>query len=398
MSPLGRVGAVGVVAAVLLAGCAQPTPQPSVTTVVPTTDSTTAQTVTSPATPQVASCTQMASSMTIAQQVGQLAMVGVPSQSTTIPSDVAAAVKSRNVGAVILVGDTTMGVDGVARLTTQITRTNPEASIIIAADQEGGLVQRLQGPGFDTIAAAATQATWTDAQLRAKAVVWGSQLQQAGVTFNLAPVADVVPEKMRRSNQPIGALQRGFGSDPQVVASKVTAVVLGYSGAGVATSIKHFPNLGAVTGNTDTTVKVVDTVTNADSASMASFAAGIDAGTSSVMISNAVYEKIDPSNPAVFSSNVISILRDKLDFDGVVISDDLGAAKAVSGTPSAQRGVKFLAAGGDLFLTVDADQAIAMIDAVVAKAASDPTFAASITTKAARVLTMKSAHGLVECN
>lgn len=345
------------------------------------------------------SCTHLAASLSVERQVGQLFMAGIPSTSTTVPADVAALLQKGLVGSVILVGDTDSGIDGVARLTRRIQSAGSGGQpVIVAADQEGGLVQRLQGGDFDTIPSALEQGRLPDRTLTGDATVWGGQMQQAGVLFNLAPVADVVPASLGTGNAPIGALRRGFGSDPAVVAEKVTAVVKGFHNAGIATSVKHFPNLGAVTGNTDTTAHVVDTVTDADSPALSTFRAGIAAGTQSVMVSNAVYERIDPDHPATFSPQVISLLRDGLGFSGVIVSDDLGDAAAVSAVPSAQRGLAFLAAGGDLAVVVDGPRVDDMVAATVAKARADQDFASLVTDKAARVLKLKATVGLVACS
>ncbi|HPZ50090.1 MAG TPA: glycoside hydrolase family 3 N-terminal domain-containing protein, partial [Propionibacteriaceae bacterium] len=237
-----------------------------------------------------------------------------------------------------------------------------------------------------------------DAALASAAEKWGTQLWAAGVRYNLAPVADVVPAAKTSSNQPIGALKRGYGSDPAVVSARVSAFVTGMEGASIATSLKHFPGLGEVTGNTDFT-SATDAVTTRTSPSLAAFKAGIEAGASSVMVSSAVYSKIDPGVPAVFSPVIVTdMLRGDLGFTGVVISDDLGAAKSVSGVAPADRAVRFVAAGGDLLINADLAIQPAMTDAVVTRATTDPAFAKQVTQSAARVLALKESVGLSVCS
>ena len=130
----------------------------------------------------------------------------------------------------------------------------------------------------------------------------------------------------------------------------IAAVIRGLTKAKVASSAKHFPGLGSVKVNTDFGV-AVDTTTDANSDSIASFRAAMKAGVSSVMVSSAKYQKLDPGVPAMFSKKITTdLLRTKLGFDGVIISDDLGNAKAVASVPAAQRGTTFLVAGGDLVI------------------------------------------------
>ena len=131
---------------------------------------------------------------------------------------------------------------------------------MLAADQEGGRVQRLKGSGFATIPSARVQAKQSNAALRRSAYDWGRELKDAGINANLAPVADVVPMSMAWVNQPIGSLRRGYDSAPEKVAAKVTAFIEGMDRAGVA-AVKHFPGLGRVRGNTDYVSRVVDTRT-----------------------------------------------------------------------------------------------------------------------------------------
>ena len=131
----------------------------------------------------------------------------------------------------------------------------------VAANQEGGLIQGLSGPGFDTIPSALDQGAMTPGALQRKAARWGRELVDAGVNLDLAPVADVVPPGTDAQNAPIGQLDRGYGHDPATVASHVTAFIAGMADAGVATSAKHYPGLGRVAGNTDFTGDVVDDMT-----------------------------------------------------------------------------------------------------------------------------------------
>jgi beta-N-acetylhexosaminidase len=115
-----------------------------------------------------------------------------------------------------------------------------------------------------------------------------------------------------------------------------------------------------------------------------------------MMMSTAIYALIDPGTPAAFSSTIVTgILRQRLGFSGVIISDDLGAAAQVAATPVGQRAVDFVAAGGDLVLTVVASQTPAMTAALLARASTDPSFKSQVDAAALRVLRLKQAAGLL---
>ena len=343
-------------------------------------------------------CTELVRSMSLSERVGQLLMVGVSSRG--IRASEKAIIDRTRAGSVILLDNSRAGMEAVSGVVSSVrdAARRPEGvEVMLAADQEGGLVQRLKGPGFKTIPPATIQARQSDAQLRRNAYDWGRQLKDAGIDANLAPVADVVPMPMAWVNQPIGQLRRGYGSSPKLVSAKVAAFTEGMDRAGVATAVKHFPGLGRVRGNTDFVSRVVDTRTRRQDAALAGFSAGVDAGADMVMVSSAFYPKIDAEHRAAFSPMIIDeLLRKDLRFSGVVISDDLAAA-AMRGVSPEDRARRFIRAGGDLLIIGHAGLIAGMADAIKDEASDDPDFAQRVTSSAARVVAMKQRRGLAEC-
>jgi len=331
--------------------------------------------------------------MTEAQRVGQLFMVGASSQGPDAAT--MQAIRVDHVGSVILTDTSQRGVGEIAAISRGLQHAaGNTAKLFIATDQEGGEVQRLQGPGFDTIPSATQQGTMPPAQLRADARRWGAQLRAAGVNLNLAPVVDIVPAGT--PNAPIGAMFRQFGSDPATVAAHGIALAQGLADAGIDATSKHFPGLGRVTDNTDTSAGVNDHITTRHDAFLAPFAAAIKAGVPFVMMATADYIRIDPAHPAAFSPTIVTgMLRGDLGFRGVVISDDLGGAAQVAAYSPAARALDFIAAGGDVVLTVNSAQIPEMTAAVLSAAKADPRFRAEVDAAALRVLTAKQARGLL---
>jgi beta-N-acetylhexosaminidase len=218
------------------------------------------------------------------------------------------------------------------------------------------------------------------------------------VNFNFAPVLDVVPPGTDAQNEPIGVLRRGYGHDAATVAAHGIAFLRGMDDARITTSAKHFPGLGRVKGNTDFTASVVDDQTTVDDQSLGPFRDAIAAGVPFVMIALATYRQIDPGLLAVFSPVVMrELLRVRLGFTGVIVSDDLGATAAVSSIAPADRAMDFLAAGGDMVISKTVAPALAMADAVSARASSDPAFRVRVDDAALRVLRLKATRGLVSC-
>lgn len=322
----------------------------------------------------------------------------VPLQNTDDPSALRSLIADQHVGSVVLLGQWTTGTAGVKAATDQLRAlAGADNPLLVGVDQEGGLVQHLKGTGFDEMPSGVEQGALDAATLRAQAKAWGGQLAQAGVNVDLAPVTDTVTVADRATNAPIGALDRDFGLDAAGNATHATAYVQGLGDAKVMGTLKHFPGLGGVTGNTDFTAEgIVDSTTTADGAEVAAFRQAIaDSSPAMVMMSLATYTQLDASSPAAFSSTVVDgLLRGQLGYDGVVISDSLSAA-AVSNVSTDQLGVRFIQAGGDLICVGDPSMSQTILDGIVATMRSDSQFAKRVDQAATRVLTLKAKEGLL---
>jgi len=334
-------------------------------------------------------------------RVGQLFMVGL--KGGTLPPGEASVIAAHHLGSVTFVTVSTGGVNEIRSVTNDVQALTSAATtggvrFLVSANQEGGNVQALQGPGFSTIPPATRQGLMPPAALLRAASSWARELRAAGVNMNLAPVMDVVPAATASQNQPIGQLHREYGNDPATVGVHGAAFIGGMAESGVATTAKHFPGLGRVVGNTDFTAHVVDRVTTPSDPYLGSFEAAIRAGVPFVMVSLATYTRIDPRHLAVFSHVIMeSMLRDDLGFRGVVVSDDLGSAVAVAGIPPGTRAIEFLDAGGDLIISKTAATAVPMQQAVLARARTDPAFRSVVDAAVRLVLVAKDRLGLLPC-
>lgn len=343
-------------------------------------------------------CSSVAASLSLGEQVGQLLMVGISSDGMS--SAQTRTLSRAHAGSVILLGNTTAGRAAVRRVSDRVHGLSGKprgVAIMLAVDQEGGTVQRLRGAGFDRIPSARDQAKLSASSLRTKAERWARQLRAAGVDANLAPVADVVPRSLERVNQPVGVLRRGYGPNPDVVAARASAFIAGMHRGHVAAAVKHYPGLGRVRGNTDYVNRVVDRSTTRHDRALKGFAASAAAGVDMVMVSSAVYTRIDDRRRAVFSPVVLkSMLRTDLRYRGMIISDDL-TAPGFRDYSVGTRAVTFLLAGGDLLIVGDPAKAPAMVAAVKKHAAADAVFRRDLPHKVTRVLEMKARRGLVSC-
>src|SRR5438034_6228674 len=384
------------VLALVLSACTQ-----TVVASPTTTPSATEATTPSPSPTATVECaTRVLAGMTEEQRIGQLFLLGLANDQ--LGAAEMNAIRTYHLGSVWFVEQSTAGTaairtvaDAVQALATADTTAG--VGLFVAANQEGGIIQSLSGPGFSTIPSALDQGAIDPATLRPSAALWGRELASAGVNLNFAPVLDVVPPGTDAQNAPIGALRRGYGHDPATVSAHAVAFMRGMEGAGVATTGKHFPGLGRVTGNTDFT-SAVDDVTTANDAYLSPFRDAVAAGIPMVMVALAKYQQIDPAELAAFSPTVMrQMLRVSLGFNGVVVSDDLGATVAVANIPPAVRAMDFLMAGGDFIISKTVAPANAMATAIAARACSDASFRVRVDDAALHGLRAQSASGLVSC-
>ncbi|WP_159961652.1 glycoside hydrolase family 3 N-terminal domain-containing protein [Blastococcus haudaquaticus] len=326
-------------------------------------------------------------------QVAQLFVAGVPLDDLASGDAIAQA----GVGGLFMAGRSELPATDLAAIAARWQSLSPGPDLWVAVDQEGGAVQALRGPGFEPLPSALAQGVLPPPELAALAETMGASLASAGISLDLAPVADVVPPGTEAANEPIGSFDRQYGGTAEAVATAAGTVVDGLDRSGVTATLKHFPGLGLVDANTDTTADVTDPVTGPDDPQVTLFAELADSPADPfVMVSSATYPRIDPDEQAAFSPAVVTrLLREQLGFEGVVISDDLGNARAVQDVPPGDRAVRFLAAGGTLVLTVDPALVPEMIDAVLARDAADQSFAATVDEAVRTALLAKEGAGLL---
>ncbi|MCM3885619.1 glycoside hydrolase family 3 N-terminal domain-containing protein [Frankia sp. R82] len=340
-----------------------------------------------------------AGTLSIEEQAGQVVMVGVPITDARTAIDLVA--RSR-LGGVFLAGRSTQAASdlrGDLSAVQEAARRDVGIAVHIGVDQEGGQVQALSGPGFEKIPNAVEQGNWDASTLRDRTAGWARALAGAGVTLDLAPVADTVAPGTARANPPIGVSQRNFDTDPGGVAAALRVAIPAMQDGGLLATAKHFPGLGRVHANTDTSTDAVDDVAGPSDPNLAPFRAAISADTAAVMVSLARYPRLDPTTPAIFSRPIVTgLLREQLGFRGLVMSDDLGAAVAVGSVPVGERAVRFVAAGGDLALSVRGADGVTMTAALAAEAHRAPAFAHRLTEAATAVLASKIRTGLLPCD
>lgn len=333
--------------------------------------------------------------LTLEQRIGQILMMGAAA--TGANTSTMTGLRKYHVGNVMLTGRSWRGTAATKAVVRQMTATVSPATtggirMFVSTDQEGGLVQVLNGPGYSSIPTAIRQGTLSSSSLRAKARWWGEQLKVSGVNVNLAPVADTVPSAaFAPYNEPIGYYGRHYGYTPQAVGADVAAYTLGMKDASIASVPKHFPGLGRVRGNTDTQSGVTDYRTTRTDPNRRPFVDGFRAGARWVMVSSAYYRRIDSGRPATFSPMVMrTMLRGDLGFSGIIVSDDVCLSRQLSRWSLGARAVNFFNAGGTMLLCVNPRAIPAIYTQVLSLARENRFFRAKVNAAALKVLQVKA--------
>lgn len=334
----GRRRASGIVAAglvIALAGCrAGSTPTvPSITAASPPSTTT--------------ACTP-------ARVVGDWPVSRLAARVVTVPvldfavENVASEVRS-GVGGVLFLGTGEAPADLGTRVRALQEHAPSHMKLLVMADEEGGGISRLS-PVVSPVPWPREMAnTMTATQVRALADRLGRQMLAAGVTVDLAPVADVDSRPGPSASNPDGA--RSFSGDPAKAAAYAIAFMQGLADGGVLAVVKHFPGLGGSTGNTDVGPAATQPLNALRTSALAPFRTAIRSGARAVMVSNASVPGLTQS-PSSLSPQVIGdVLERQLGFHGLVITDSLSAGAILTGGRTlAQAAVEAIGAGADLVM------------------------------------------------
>jgi len=282
-------------------------------------------------------------------RVGRLFMAGIPG--TEIDRGTEALIRDYNLGGVILFSrniETPLQVATLCRELQKRAVGDWGTPLFLAVDQEGGRVARLQEP-FARFEGNTAIGLDPDPEKKANefARVTALEMNLVGLNMNLAPVLDV-PQ-----GEPEAHLAgRTFGNDPGETARLGRMVIDGLQKGGVMAVAKHFPGLGKTDVDPHHHLPTIPVPEEEmERVSLVPFRAAIAAGVTGVMSSHAIYPAVDPDRSATLSHRVITgLLRERLGFEGLVITDDLemGAIDRAWGT--AEGAVMAFEAGADILL------------------------------------------------
>jgi len=309
--------------------------------------------------------------------VGQLVMTSL--LGTTPTAAFLARVRAGQIGGVVLYSSN-IGTAGPGALVAQLqaaASAGGQPPLLIAVDQEGGIVKRLSGA--PTLA---PPKMTSPALARAQGVATAQNLKLNGIDVDLAPVLDVGRGGF--------ITPRTFGATAADVAARATAFAQGLAQGGVFATGKHFPGLGYAPVNTDDGASVVSASRAALLTDLLPYQRGIAAGLPIVMVSTAVYPRLGAEIPAACARRIVGgLLRGQLGFQGLVITDDLNTPGIQHYFSTPDAAVRAIGAGVDMVIATGSSGA-AVYSALATAVRSGQLSSSVVAAASARVLALKS--------
>jgi beta-N-acetylhexosaminidase len=286
--------------------------------------------------------------LSLAEKVGQLFMVGF--EGTKVTPELAEWMATYGWGGVIVFGRNVESPSQLMALTQGLqasTGTHSHLPLLIAVDQEGGRVARLEPPFTAFPSAAKVGVIGSEALAYDVGRSLASELRAVGINMDMAPVLDVFSNP---ANTVIG--DRAFCTDPHGVARLGTACMRGMHAAGILAVGKHFPGHGDTRLDSHVALPVSErTIAELHGCELLPFQEAIAAGLQAIMTAHVVYTAWDPHRPATLSWPILTgILRTQMRFPGVIMSDDLGMAAVLQTAPWEEVSLQALRAGVDVVL------------------------------------------------
>lgn len=304
--------------------------------------------------------------------------------------DLLGRIRHGEIGGVILFGMNVTTPAALVELTHELQAAATDGGqppLLIATDQEGGSINRIAWAP-PTMSALEIGTTGSAATATAQGAAAGSALRALGINVDLAPVADVPAT----ASSFMYLQDRTFSFDSTLTSTLANAFAAGLEAKGVAPAMKHFPGIGFAIQNTDSNVVTIDASAAMLAAGLQPYRAAIKAAIPIVMLSNATYTAFDPGNAAGWSSDVVNgLLRTKLGFRGVTITDSLTGNAVIRGIPQDQLALQAAMAGTDLLLVSGSEASTRVVYSTLLAAATAGTLPrATLDASHARIMALKS--------
>lgn len=348
---------------------------------------------------------RMLSQMSLDEKIGQLILIGFRGQTLNESESILFDILKVKVGSVILfdydaeLKKRQRNIKNPAQLKklSNDLQGISDIPLFISIDEEGGLVSRLKSRyGFSTKKSAEELGKGKAKKTYQQARKLAKELYENGINLNFAPVVDV---NVNPTNPVIGGVRRSFSEDEDIVTLHASAFIKGQRDENVLSVLKHFPGHGS--SDADSHLGMVDVTRSWEERELTPYSRLIRSGEVDFIMSAHVYQRdLDPDYPATLSQKILTgILRNKMSFKGVIISDDMnmGAIKDHFGQEEAielalQAGVDILLFGNNIHY--DKMTALKVKNTILGLIKNKKISVQQIHEKAKRVLELKEKEGL----
>ena len=290
------------------------------------------------------------------QQLGQLFMVGF--DGLAVNAHIARLIEQYRVGGVILFRRNIASPQQLSRLCRELQQFNARFSatpLLIALDQEGGMVMRIEQGVTPMPSAMAFAQAGSVADCAELQGVSAAEMRALGINMMLAPVLDI---NNNVRNPVIGV--RAFGEDPQTVTTYGLAAIRGIEAQGMIATAKHFPGHGDTAVDSHLALPVIaHDRPRLDRIELVPFRAAIAQGVAAIMTAHVFFPAVEPHPdlPATLSRAVVTgLLREELGYEGVIMTDCLEMSAIANGVGVAEGALLSLLAGNDLVLISHLEQ------------------------------------------
>ena len=338
--------------------------------------------------------------MTLSDKIGQMMMVGFQGQGLSESPELYTLISSYSVGGIVLLERNAHDPQQIAQLITEAQNLTKQTRVgiplFVSINHEGGVVVRItEGvtgfPGNMAIAASREhEYAYLAAALAAK------ELRAMGINMNLAPVLDVNDNPL---NPIIGA--RSFGSSPEQVIKLGRETIKGLQQNGIVAVAKHFPGHGSVDIDSHVGLPVINkSVSELERVELPPFQMAVEEGVEVIMTAHIVVPAWEPTPhlPATLSSAIlIDLLRERMRFKGIIMTDSLGMGAIVTGLGQGRAAVEAVKAGADIVLSTGLlEDQIAIHQALSTAVQNGKILQSQIDQSVVRILRVKFKYGLFE--
>lgn len=331
-------------------------------------------------------------SMTLDEKIGQMIITGF--NGSEYNDDMDRLINEYKVGGVILFARNIEDSNQMIELTRALQENNNNIPLFISIDEEGGRVSRLPDdiekfPSAFTIGLINNQQT---AYENGKEI--GYTLKRLGINLDYAPVLDIYSNE---NNTVIG--DRAFSKEESIVSTMGIATMEGIEDADIIPVVKHFPGHGDTEVDSHYGLPIVyKTLEELRNFEFIPFVKAIESGCDVIMVSHIILNEVDSSNPASLSKIVISdLLRKDLEFDKVVITDDMSMGAITSIMSIEEACIKSIEAGCDILLLGNAYEEIEqVINSIKLKLYNGEISEEQINKSVKRILELKKKYNMME--